>query len=179
MAQVTSTVRRFLAFVLLIAVWPAANAADGTLEYAIKATYLLKFTKFIEWPAGSLGGPDAPFNICVLGPNPFGNTLHRVVAGETAAGRKIAIQRVDRDPVPGACQVLYVAEQEDRPKFSVEGSRGMLTVGEGSEFARNGGMIGFVLDNRRVTFDINWRAAEASGLKLSSGLLNVAKTVIR
>ncbi len=55
--------------------------------------------------------------------------------------------------------------------------RGLLTVGEGDSFVREGGMIGFVIDNRRVRFDINQAAAEAAGLKISSKLLSVARGV--
>jgi hypothetical protein len=156
----------------------ASAASAGSLEYAVKATYLLKFTRFVVWPQAALGSGDS-FNICILGSDPFGSTLNQVVAGEEVAGRKIAIRRVERDPAPGSCQVLYIGAHEERPRSTGEPGRAVLTVGEGSEFARNGGVIGFVIENRRVTFDINWRAAEASGLKLSSGLLTVARTVIR
>jgi hypothetical protein len=152
--------------------------APGSLEYAVKATYLLKFTRFIVWPQAAVGTGES-FNICILGSDPFGATLTQVVTGEEVAGRKIEIQRLDRDPAPGVCQVLYIGEHEERPRFTAEPGRAVLTIGEGSVFARNGGMIGFVIENRRVTFDINWRAAETSGLKLSSGLLTVARAVIR
>lgn len=156
----------------------AGVAAPGSLEYAVKATYLLKFTRFIAWPQTAMG-PGASFNICILGADPFGAALNQITAGEDVAGRKIAIRRLDREPEPGACQVLYVGEHRERPRFTAEPGSGVLTVGEGPGFARNGGMIGFVIENRRVRFDINWRAAESSGLKLSAGLLTVAKTVIR
>ena len=158
----------------------APAATDASLEYAIKAADLLKFTKFIEWPADTLGAPDAAFNICIWGNNPFGEILDQVVSGEVAYGRKIAVQRLVREPAPGACQVLFVGSPEEAGAVGrpARGS-GVLTVGEGEDFARNGGMIGFVIENRRVTFDINWQAAERAGLKLSSGLLGVARSVIR
>ncbi|HXE63345.1 MAG TPA: YfiR family protein [Bryobacteraceae bacterium] len=181
MAQVTFHLRRIGVVVLvalLAAMTDAGASAPGSLEYAVKATYLLKFTRFVAWPQAAMGTNET-FNICILGSDPFGATLNQVVAGEEVAGRKIAIQRLEREPAPGACQVLYIGEHQDRPRFTGEPGRAVLTVGEGSDFARNGGMIGFVIDNRRVTFDINWRAAEASGLKLSSGLLTVAQKVIR
>jgi hypothetical protein len=56
---------------------------------------------------------------------------------------------------------------------------GVLTVGEGTSFTRAGGMIAFVIENRRVRFEINRTAAENAGLKLSSKLLTVAKLVER
>jgi hypothetical protein len=178
-AQVISHVRRMAAIVLATLLVSVTSAGSpGSLEYAVKATYLLKFTRFISWPRAAPGAGES-FNICILGSDPFGRTLNQVVSGEEVAGRKISVQRLERDPAPGACQVLYIGEHEERPRFTAEPGRAVLTIGEGPDFARNGGMIGFVIENRRVTFDINWRAAETSGLKLSSGLLTVARTVIR
>jgi hypothetical protein len=180
MRRIAAVVRAALLTALLAALLAplARAAAAGSLEYAVKATYLLKFTRFVVWPQAALGSAES-FNICILGPDPFGATLNQVVSGEQVDGRKIAIQRLEREPAPGACQVLYVGQHQERPPFTGEPGRAVLTVGEGSDFVRNGGVIGFVIENRRVTFDINWRAAEASGLKLSSGLLTVARTVIR
>ena len=39
-------------------------------------------------------------------------------------------------------------------------------MSEGDEFIREGGMIAFVLDRRRVRFDIHQLLAEAAGFKL-------------
>jgi hypothetical protein len=41
----------------------------------------------------------------------------------------------------------------------------------------SGGMIAFVVENHRVRFGINETAAETAGLKLSSKLLSVARSV--
>jgi hypothetical protein len=189
MAQVTSRphelpswLRRALMLVALLgSLGPtfSSQAAEQTLEYQVKATYLLNFTKFIEWPPGALGSPDSPFNICILGGDRFGGALEQIVSGEVVSGRKVSIQKMDRDPQPGSCQIVFVNELGEAFRNPSGLGRGVLTVGEGEAFTRNGGMIGFVIENRRVTFDINRRAAEAAGIKFSSGLLAVAKTVIK
>jgi len=173
---------KFLGLVaLMAALGPMflSRAADQSLEYQVKATYLLNFTKFIEWPPGALGGPDSPFNICILGGDRFGGALEQIVSGEVVSGRKVAIQKIDREPLPRSCQIVFVNTQAEAFSNPSGLGRGVLTVGEGEAFARNGGMIGFVIENRRVTFDINRRAAEAAGLRFSSGLLAVAKSVIK
>jgi hypothetical protein len=184
MAQVTTSgfPRRALISVLLLTALSrvpldAASAADGSLEYAVKATYLLNFTKFIDWPP-PVSGTDS-FNVCVVGGNPFGDTLAQVIAGETVNGRKMAVQILEHDPASGVCQILFFASQQEIPRGPGAPGRGVLTVGEGEAFARNGGIIGFVVENRRVTFYINLRAGEAAGLGIRSGLLAVAKSVIR
>jgi hypothetical protein len=181
MAQVTGGgfTRRLLLAVLLLAISAIATAADASLEYSVKATYLLNFTKFINWPADAAGVSDAPFNICLSGGNPFGAVLDQVISGETVNGRKMAIQIPEREPAPGACQLIFFAGNDEVPPRLLNAGRGVLTVGQGEDFARNGGMIGFVVENRRVTFYINLRAASAAGLTIRSGLLNVARSVIR
>jgi uncharacterized protein DUF4154 len=177
MAQVTSR-RVAIIIALLTALGPVSRAADPTLEYQVKATFLLNFTRFIEWPQGSLGNADSPFNICILGTDRFEGALEQIVSGELVSGRKVAIQRIDRDPQPGYCQILFVGDQAEAFR-NPSMPRGVLTVGEGDAFARNGGIIGFILEKGRVTFNINLRVAEAAGFRFSSGLLAVAKTVIK
>lgn len=166
---------------LLLALFPCllSTAAETPTESEIQAVFLLNFTKFIEWPAGALGAPYASFNICILGSNPFGAALDQVVAGEVVYGRKVVIQKIDREPETGFCQIVFTSPQDDDPKMLARLGRGVLTVGMGQHFVRNGGMIAFVLENRRVSFEINRAAAESAGLVISSRLLAVAKAVTK
>ena len=154
-------------------------APGAPLEYRLKAVFLLDFTKFIDWPPGTLGAPDSPFSICVLGNNPFGNELDRVVNGEVVYGRKAAVRKIASPQAPGSCQIVFVGLQDETSELLAQLGRGVLTVGEGGEFIRGGGMISFVVENHRVRFDINQAAAERAGFKLSSKLLSVAKSVLR
>jgi hypothetical protein len=150
---------------------------EPPLEYRVKAVFLLNFTKFVEWPEGTFGAPDAPLSICILGEDPFGRALDSVIEGETINNRRIVVRRIQRLPLP-SCQVLFMGRDEKDISHTLAAVRtGVLTVGEGDRFLREGGMIAFVLDNRRVRFDINQAAAASSGLQISSKLLNVARTV--
>ncbi len=54
---------------------------DISLEYAVKATYLYKLAPFVDWPPGTFTAADAPFDICVLGPDPFDDFLEKAVGG--------------------------------------------------------------------------------------------------
>lgn len=154
------------------------QAAGDLLEYQVKAAFLLNFTKFVDWPASTFVAADSPFAICVLGDDPFGSALDQIVAGEVVNGRKVIAQRTMRAPAPKSCQVLFIERPEkDVAKMLAGLGPGVLTVGEGEDFVRNGGMIAFVLDDRRVRFVINQTAAENAGLQLSSKLLKVASSI--
>jgi hypothetical protein len=154
------------------------QVANEPIEYQVKAAFLLNFTKFIEWPAAAFAQPDSPVSICVLGGDPFGPTLDEIVAGEIVSDRKVAAEKISRAPAPRSCQVLFAGKSEKAIAKVLSGlGPGVLTVGEGESFLRDGGMIAFVIENRRVRFLINQTAAENAGLKLSSKLLSVAKAV--
>jgi len=153
------------------------QAPEQFLEYQVKAAFLLNFTKFIDWPPGP-GAPDSPIGICILGKDPFGRALDDVVQGETINGRPLIVERLSPGRVPQFCQVLFIgAAEKDVPKILSGLGRGILTVGDGDKFVRAGGMIAFVLEDRHVRFDINQTAAANAGLKLSSKLLSVARSV--
>ncbi len=154
------------------------QTADETVEYQVKAAFLLNFAKFVEWPAGAFPTADSPIAICVLGKDPFGRALDEVVQGETVNARRLVVQRINQAPAPRMCNVLFVGGGEkDVPKLLDSLGRQVLTVGEGDKFLRDGGMIALVIDNRRVRFDVNQMAAVNAGLTLSSRLLSVARSV--
>jgi YfiR/HmsC-like len=153
-------------------------AADESLEYQVKAAFLLNFTKFVEWPPAAFEATDSPIAICILGEDPFGAALDQMVAGEVVSGRKLAVRRLKGAPAPKSCQALFIGKADKEAlKIPAGQGAGVLTIGEGEAFVREGGMIAFVLDNRRVRFSINQSAAENAGLKLSSKLLSVARSV--
>jgi hypothetical protein len=151
---------------------------NGPLEYQVKAAFLLNFTKFIEWPPAAFRQQDSPVSICILGVDPFGGVLDQMLSGEVVNGRKVVAQRIRSAPAPQVCQALFVGRPgKDLGKMLPELGPGVLTVGEGEGFIRDGGMIAFVIENRRVRFEINQAIAENAGLKLSSKLLSVAKPI--
>lgn len=156
---------------------PTFLQAEEPLEYDVKAAFLLNFTKFIEWPAEAFASP-AQISICILGEDSFGSTLDQIVSGEAVNGRKVTVQRIKRPPPPRTCQILFVSKSEKEVAKTLSAlGPGVLTVGERETFVREGGMIAFVIEERRVRFDINQGAAEKAGLKLSSKLLGVARSV--
>ncbi len=67
--------------------------------------------------------------------------------------------------------------EKDAARTLADLGTGVLTVGEGEKFLRDGGMIAFVIQDRRVRFDIDQAAAAKARLTLSSRLMNVARSV--
>jgi hypothetical protein len=155
------------------------NAAAPT-EYQLKAVFLMNFAKFVEWPTTAFRSAQSPVTICVLGEDPFGHDLDDVVRGQVAGDRTLAVKRLAQVQREDNCHVLFVSAAE---KARTERGLGVLrntptlTVGEGDDFAAAGGMIGLLIEDNKVRFDINLDAAERAGLKISSKLLKLAKNV--
>jgi len=171
------------AFLLLLPLLPFAapqspSARSPASEYQVKAAFLLNFTKFVEWPASAFEDARSPISICIFGDDPFDGALNQLVEGELVNSRKVVVQKIRRTPAPKSCQVLFVGSAEKAvSKLLSASGPAVLTVGEGDGFLRDGGMIAFVLDSRRVRFEINQTAAAGAGLTMSSRLLSVAKAV--
>jgi hypothetical protein len=153
-----------------------AIADPAATEYEVKAAFLLNFVKFVEWPAP---GAEArkTFSICVLGEDRMGGILDRAVQGESINGQRLVIERVRR--WQRSCRVLFVGGAElDVQQVLAGVSSGVLTVGEEDRFLREGGMIAFVLEDRRVRFDVNNKAVQNGSLRISSRMLTVARRVL-
>jgi hypothetical protein len=144
------------------------------VEYRVKAGYLLNFTEFVEWPHSSFASPTSPINICTVRSDAFGGALEQTIAGEKAGGRPVSVQRISRGTPLRECQIAFNEGAEPSSRGTA-----VQTVGEGPGFLKAGGMIAFVIDNRRVRFDVNQMHAESTGVKISAKLLGVARSVVR
>lgn len=168
--------------ILLIAVtqlWAkSANAAESRhSDYQVKAAFLMNFTKFVDWPPAAFANPESPMTICIWGDDPFRGALDQIVDGVTVNGHRLVLQRLRHQPAKG-CHVLFFGSPErDVSKVIAGLDPGILTVGDGDNFLKEGGMIALVVDNHRVRFDVNQRNAEKSALRISSRLLGVARFV--
>lgn len=159
---------------------PRVQAADAPSEYEVKAALLFNFAKFVEWPGASFATPDAPFTIGVVGNDPFGPALERMLAGKTVGGRAIVIRRWRKAENRGPCQLLFVgASERDHLTQILDGVRvqPVLTVGDTHAFAAHGGMIGLTMADNRVRFEINESRANEANLSVSSRLLSLARIV--
>ncbi len=150
-------------------------------DYQVKAAYLYNFGKFIQWPG--IAGTDAekPFDLCVLGQDPFGNTLDSTVSGETINGKNIGVRRISKPEEASSCRIVFISSSEDsrlRIILAALDKTPVLTVSDLPDFSRRGGMIQFLLEQNKVRFEVNLPAAQRAGLMLSSQLLKVA-TVVR
>ena len=155
-----------------------SRTPDESLEYRVKAAYLLNFTRYVEWPPSA--AVDSQLSICVLGADPFGRILDVTVAGRTVQGRSLQVRRIQSASEASGCEVVFVSRETWRrnpASLKVLGGTGALTVGESEQFARGGGVIGFVIVDETVRFVVNDAARDRAGLRISSRMLSLAAAI--
>lgn len=161
--------------VLLIAPSPVA-AASQSLEYSVKANYLVRFAAFVEWPPRAFPTPRSPVVICVVGRDPFGGGLDAAARNQTAYGRLLVVRRPAEATVLGGCHIVYVGQGGEAAVAAAADRSGMLLVTDLAATPERGA-IHFVISDGRVRFHIDQAAARRNALTISSRLLNLALTV--
>jgi hypothetical protein len=155
--------------------------SNGTSEYDVKAAFLFHFAQFVEWPKEAFKNADSPLTYCTIGEDAFRGALDESVKGKRIGNRELRVRHLkEREQIDG-CQVLFIAlTQKSRQgeELASASGRPVLTVGETDHFARDGGVIGFFLEEKKMRFEINLNAAEQAQLKISAKLLSLAKTVL-
>ena len=172
---------RIIVFVALaiVALPSHAAIADEFLEYQIKATYLYKFGAYVDWPENTFDSPTSPLALCILGGNEHLNsTLQKLAREERVNGHPIVIRELHAPTPDDNCHILYTGAID--PQHSAEAlqaARGkhVLTVSDNP----SQGIIGFLIANNRVRFNIDDAAAAENGLVISSKLLSLAVNVKR
>lgn len=149
--------------------------ADNLAEYRLKAAFLYNFVSFTEWPAG-LGNT---LNLCVYGPDPFGEDLDKL-QGRNVAGRSLAVRRTSSVDDLGNCQIVFITRPviSNLPRvFDTLRGKPVLIVADTPGAAREGVALNMGTEQSKVIFEANPSAARDNGLVLSSKLLRLAKEV--
>jgi hypothetical protein len=146
-------------------------------EYQVKAAFLYNFTEYVEWPHDLLPDGSKAIKVGVLGDSPILAALEALEIDESG-GYSLDLKQFDSVDDLVYCHVLFVGCPEQPCLSAALGkaqAMGILTVGETEEFGTNGGVIRFILAEKKVRFTINNRAAQKAGLKVSSKLLRLAQ----
>ena len=162
-------------FCVILLAAPARLPAD---EYQVKAAYLINFARFVEWPPTAISR--GPITIGVVGSDPFGNALDRVVADRTAKGRPVSIRRFRSVHDLESCHILFISASEAsrlQPILERVRRTPVLTVSDSAGFLKKGGGIAFLTADQRVTFEVNLKAIAEADLTVSAQLLQVARAV--
>ena len=148
-------------------------------EYQVKAAFLYKFAQFVEWPDTAFSSNAASLNICILGKNFFNESLNDI-RDKTVRGRRLSIRTNPSIDNLDQCHVLFISNSEKNQLSHILhrlNNTSVLTVADMEGFTSAGGMINLVMQDNKISFDINLKSARLAALKVSSRLLKLASTV--
>jgi hypothetical protein len=173
--------RRFLFLTCLAVVALAGPVEAQDLVATLEAEFLERFTRFIEWPAGSpVNDSAAPFVIGVADRPAVVEALERIGATKKVKGKKLEVRSITTVGQALGCNVVFIGPG-DRDRFrehvAALAGRPVLVVADSPGYARQGAMINFLTEGEFVRFEVNQRAAEANGLRLAAELLALGEVV--
>lgn len=165
------------ALAMYLLVTPTSRAQSPS-ESVVKAGFIYNFAKFTEWPPAALtaGGP---VQFCMTGHDPQG-VMTQAMEGKPLQGRALVVRRSVRPEDLRSCHIVYISDTDERRQGeALRAIRNLpvLSIGDAEGFAEVGGMIGLVAEGGRIQFEVNAEVTHAAGLKISSQLMRLARTV--
>ncbi|MEY3219498.1 MAG: hypothetical protein RIT27_855 [Pseudomonadota bacterium] len=165
---------------LLLTFFMPFQAIASPSEYELKAAFLYNLGNFITWPAKAYSSEDAPFFLCILGNDPFGENLDLITNNQKIAGRSIQITRLSNEVDARGCQLVFISNSEQHKMSKILNTLKnypVLTVGDTDDFIDQGGMIMFVTVDNKVKLTVFPERISNLSLKASAKLLQISKII--
>jgi hypothetical protein len=147
---------------------PGSLAAQS--QEKIYSLMILSFAKTIKWPTI---GTENKFIIGVLEYPPLVTELKATAQNIRINGKIVEIRELASPEESKGCQILFLPAYKAKwlPRI-IESIpvQPTLIVSNKADVARNGGGINFTLENGKLNYEINCRAIEKRGMKISAAL---------
>jgi len=149
-------------------------------ELQVKAMFVYNFLKFVEWPVENALGARDPFVVVIIGEGATADAAERFLESRAIGERPVYVRRIRWDHSLDGARAAFIVEQDPKKLRRILDSAaaaGVLTIGEGEEFTTKGGVIGLLVQDRKVRFDVDTSAAQLAGLRVSSKILALSHAV--
>lgn len=167
----------------LVLLWANPSGSFGqtvSREYALKAVFLLNFSRFTEWPTNTFETPKSDFVIGILGKSPFGTSIEEAVQGERLNQHKYVVESYRDVTEIKNCEMLFISRSETshlREIVARLGRKPVLTVSDIQNAADAGVCVEFVIENDKIRLRINLDSLKSAHLVMSSELLRLTTVV--
>jgi hypothetical protein len=165
---------------VLLAIAGRALAQAPADEAQVKAAFVYNFLKFVDWPEGAARRSDDPLVVAIIGEGPTADAVAAFLATKHVGDRPVIVRHLAWDQPLAGIQAAFVSEGDAkrlRRVLDAAAAAAVLSIGESNAFASRGGVIGLLVEERKVRFDIDTDAAEAAHLRISSKLLALGRVV--
>lgn len=145
----------------------------------LKAAYIEKFTRFIDWPEGDLEGQES-FIIGYYQMDEFMEIFQAFLVDINIKERPVEFLFISHKSEISKCNIIYIPKlpREKRTRILEDISeRPILTISHSKKYAEYGVHINFYVERGKLKFEMNPDAIKKSHLKASFHLLSLAKIV--
>lgn len=167
---------RFLVFCALLSLGMRPLLAAGAApEYQLKSAFIYNFATFVDWP-DDMG---KKLTLCAAVPQEA-MQYFTPLEGKPVGNMTLAVRYLGQDDSAEGCGILFVADSESASFddwLSEVGDEEVLTIAESEDWLKKGVVMSLVLQDNRVTFDVNLEAARGENIAISSRLLRLARKV--
>lgn len=164
-----------LASFLDVGILPAQYNAD-----VMKAVYIEKITRFIEWPPSANGKDTTVFIIGVFEDSKFYNALNDVFKGKKIKDKKVIINKITAPNQLNSCDICYFSGKDisEVKRFVKEANNnGVLIISEINGYGEAGIHINFYVEEDKLKFEINKESTDLGKFRISSLLFKSAKII--
>jgi hypothetical protein len=178
--------------------------SEASPEYRLKAAFLYNFMMFVDGgrfdrtsDPETPSEPNEPIQIGIIGKTPFGNAFEPLrdrkfrnrpvtikafkgLAEMADADGRLPQQHPQLDALR-QCHMLFICSSEQSHLETLLNpikTLDILTVADGPGFLEAGGMVNFLIENKKVRFEVNTAATGRAKLQIRAKLLRLAKRVI-
>ena len=168
--------KAMLLLLLLMAGFGArAVFAQGVSAYKLQALFLYNFTKQIKWEPTS----GSTFTVGVCGGNEVFSEIKKNLENKTAWGKTINVVMINSPEDVKNCQMAFLSKTNPKKVMEIlqqTNYANTLVVTE-DDLTDKGAAISFVYENSKMNFKISKDKVEEAGLKVSTTLLSIGKSV--
>ena len=158
---------------------PARAAAADPTEPEVKAEFVERFVRFVDWDPKDLG---EDFTACVVGDSPLTPYLQRIAKTRKLKDRRASVVLIPADKPDhlDGCQMVLIGDLDRKQLTALlhrAGGHPILTIADAPGAAAAGAIINFYREDDHVRYETNVRAAEDGGLHLRARLRELARDV--
>ena len=167
---------------LLVVLSIKVLAVDGTNEYQLKAAYLERFCRFIEWEARK--DSEDIFRIAIVGNIHSQSHFIEFFNKNKIQGISVMVYQYESNRLSKPPHIIYYESAPDSTLYAqisedLKAYPTILTIGNDLEMLSHHPIITFNLVDNYLTFLIDHSEVEKSTLSISSFLLEMAQSVDR
>jgi len=168
-------------FITLSFSQPVFSAENETSYSTLKAVFLERLTRFIDWPdSPNLSNPELPFIIGVFGNKEFTTQLTDIYQTKKILNKNVIVQELFTPDEILGCHLIFISNNTEHQLskiIDIAKNNSVLTVSDTSGFSQKGVLINFFITGDNIRFEINETAAKEAGFQMSYKLLSVAEIV--